>query len=72
MRKIFAETREGPALLNPVRHGTTFAGGNKKTVCQILLFLIVFFLRNQVFQIRIILYPVQLVLDYLHYIRLDA
>ncbi|KDS13748.1 hypothetical protein M089_5552 [Bacteroides ovatus str. 3725 D9 iii] len=25
-RKIFAETRKGSALLNPDRHGATFAG----------------------------------------------
>lgn len=47
-RKIFAETRKGLALLNPVWHGTTFAGGNKKAVCRIL-FLIAILLWNQMF-----------------------
>ena len=68
-RKIFAETREGPALLNPDRHGTTFAGGNKKAACRIL-FLIPFFLWNQVLQVRIVGYALHLVLDYLQHVGL--
>ena len=71
-RKIFAETRKGPALLNPDRHGTNFAGGNKKTVFQLLfIVLAIFFLWYQVFQVGVVLYAVYLILDYLHYIRLD-